>query len=558
MNKKGGKIYIKEDISYKLFTNIKNVFIEEIKPNFYYFTPDNTKQKLLLGLPKVNQKLLLKWEDLLLLGNDNDKNIMNKFRQEYVNKMLKIFNEKCNSNSNKILCNIQIVGCGNDNILCIKEINPPSDIDINFIISIPKENETLQYTEYLKFLVENTKDVIEFHNKYFKGVFYDDLFDINIYYAQLPKDSDILNKPNSLIFDNNLIISQTNWACIRALDILNKNNSELINIFPCENPEYENTQLNFTENIFELQIFVFKMLEKNFGININEKIPKILKIQSIENISQFFTNIMIDKKLKTLHTKEENIKKYIYAILSALLYTNPDAGLFSLSKMFERETYRSLGAYLHIVEGNKKMNWRFYAHSILDNYGFLLENYYHNISLSPEPSLQRKIKVSSFTLSPLSSPRCQLTGIKNKCRRQLKICSDIIDTYKIPFKITYTRVAKYLERICDAMELSVANDNMGKDDMLHEIMSKYLYKIKKIKIICNKINKKRKNNVITDKDFTNFIELFPDITNNNNYYDIINIITEIFIIENPLFGLNGLGLISSDIIKKNSTNSTNR
>lgn len=81
--------------------------------------------------------------------------------------------------------------------------------------------------------------------------------------------------------------------------------------------------------------------------------------------------------------------------------------LFSLSKLFEKDVYYSIGAFLHIVGGRKDLPPTLYADSIMDNLGFAVE------------ALQYK-------------PEC----------------------IKYPLAMAMMRVAKYLSRIIDAYELS--------------------------------------------------------------------------------------------------------
>lgn len=217
------------------------------------------------------------------------------------------------------------------------------------------------------------------------------LFDINIYGTQFELDKCTKDACNGIKSD----YSQHQWAFIRVIELLEKE-------------QYKNYLSNKLPSLYKTTINKYKSLEINDDKIKNSDKTKIYK----EKLIEYY---------KTL--KLSNINKTIEA--------------FSLVKFYENETYRSIGAYLHIVQGLKNLDPSLYFDSVLDNYGFLLDNLFKENDCT--------------TLEPI---------------------------------IKLGRVAKYFERILDALKLGkfIRND------------------IDAIKKICSYINKKRKTNEVTNDD----------------------------------------------------------
>jgi hypothetical protein len=108
---------------------------------------------------------------------------------------------------------------------------------------------------------------------------------------------------------------------------------------------------------------------------------------------------------------------------------------FSVAKAKERGTYRSVGAYLHIVENRRDLDPHLYLDSVLDNFGFLVENMF-----------------------------------------QQGVCYEVDSMY------TLMRVCKYMERMCDAVLLFIESSG--------ESSSAFMTKLKKL---CHDVNSARKS-----------------------------------------------------------------
>jgi hypothetical protein len=106
-------------------------------------------------------------------------------------------------------------------------------------------------------------------------------------------------------------------------------------------------------------------------------------IENNVNIPSFFKDFSKMLQVFSLKTfvESKNPKQYFYHVKKYFEYSVKEKGnlevlfeRFSKSKMYERETYRSVGAFLHIVMKNSSLHQTFYQDSLLDNFGFCLEN----------------------------------------------------------------------------------------------------------------------------------------------------------------------------------------
>jgi hypothetical protein len=187
---------------------------------------------------------------------------------------------------------------------------------------------------------------------------------------------------------------------------------------------------------------------------------------SLSRINAFFllynnTFEMINSsKTKKLKFYSKYLEEF-YSVNKSSNFKNA-ATLFSLSKMFETDTYRSVGAYLHIVVGIKNLPTVLYMDSIIDNLGFAIENV-------------------------LKSDDC----------------------LDIQFAWKMLRVAKYLERIIDAVELSKVDLDLD------------LHKLKEITKFLNMSRKENSSKELLDH-ITNFISELEIISRKSTNLHIKN------------------------------------
>ena len=294
---------------------------------------------------KDSNKYLMELEwDLLVHGASPElKDIINDFRIIYSNKLRAHLNETC-----KDLCTPKAVGT-------VDNISYLSDIDINL-------NFSSKIQDNLKEINQVFNTIHNFHKKYFKRD-YSDLFDINIYGSHF--DSDKCNNNNNICLNELASLKNQRLMSFSRLAQIFKEHGIIFN-----DPPIEFYEMN---NFLEKYKDTFHMIEDS----------KMNKLQYyINNLEKYYILI-----------KEKNFKKA--------------ATVFSLLKYFENETYRSVGAYLHIVVGLKDLPPVLYMDSAIDNLGFAVDNI---------------VKRND--------------------------CVDIDFTWKM------LRVAKYVERIIDAIQLS--------------------------------------------------------------------------------------------------------
>jgi hypothetical protein len=296
-----------------------------------------------------------------------------------------------------------------------ENISPASDIDMNILIKEDKSRDLSSIILKLETLFSN---INTYHIRWFKDP-YHEIFDLNFYATKFDYDVNITG--SSLKSDCN----QTKWAILRAVEVIE----------PLALTD-ENTQYLTKTKVYRLGLQLYNKKKKDE--NKNTYVTKIGQYLQSEN-----TEYRVDK--------------------------------FSESKYLERETYRSVGAYLHIVEKHRNLDKSFYVDSILDNYGFLIENLLHTTK-----------------------------------------CADIAIELKLQ------RVCKYLERICDALILYY--NVLDKKYFENEINS-----YTTLKNSAEKINQLRKkfNSEIPNEEYVNLYNSFPikPYFNLKNEWDWFRIIT---------------------------------
>jgi hypothetical protein len=374
----------------------------------------------------------LTWENLNGLGSPEQKISINKFRLQYVDNLKK--NIECCS---KNICNkesyCKLIGVGT-----IENIGPASDIDMNLIFDFNKKTaDKIIYT-----IIKLYKNISKFHYKKFTTSF-EDLFDINIYAINLYSKEcnnnkcEIKNCSKKLcaITSYNLC-NQRKLAFYRAAEVIQRR------------------KLRIPEKIQILYNDTIKLIKNKTKLPLTNYVNEIKKSYTFLNVTNTKTKI--------------------------------DLNSFSNGKINERETYRSAGAFLHIVANRRDLSADLYIDSLLDNYGFLLENLYHQ-------------------------PTC----------------------FKLDIKIKLLRVAKYLERMCDAIILYFENtygiysNNNKKYHYIHDLYNDIteIYSCSRI------INNNRKQNIDSSNELIKLDNLIKKLKNNNIEEDAnvwFNHITSIF------------------------------
>ena len=266
-------------------------------------------------------------------------------------------------------------------------VGPASDIDFNIeFISNPPN------FCYIFNLIEN------YHKKYFTTNL-DELFDCNFYGSYFKHEKYIyclLNLPKDIE------LQQNKHAFSRANDVINKN-----------------------------KLIVGGNLEV-VGKQMSSKPPPKCANDYVDKLESYFKTFKQNATSDACSNLMDVFEK------------------FSEAKYYEKESYRSVGAYLDIVKEYKSLPSSMYIHSILDNYGFAIENLY------------------------------KVIGEK---------CSNIR-----VLELKLMRFSKYLERICNTILLYFSINSIVSSPSTCNIDDNYFLNILKVLEVCTKINTERKKN----------------------------------------------------------------
>lgn len=259
----------------------------------------------------IKKSMPLTW-DLLTHGTSEElKEIINEYRIIYSNKLKRYLDNLCEG-----VCVPQMVGTADN-------ITYSSDIDINLTFS-----HNIQ--ENLEQINKIFSSVNTFHEKFFKNN-YSDLFDINIYGTTFDLKKCDKHNDDACLNDLVSLKNQRLWSFSRLVQVFREHGIVLTNL-----PEDYKEMSSFFEEYKD----TLRMLESSH--------------------------------LSKLKVYIELLQKYYNAIKKSNFVRA--ATVFSLSKYFENETYRSVGAYLHIVVGRNDLAPVLYRDSAMDNLGFAIEN----------------------------------------------------------------------------------------------------------------------------------------------------------------------------------------
>jgi len=427
------------------------------KPVTLYFLLDKSKASLLTNARTASQEneaviksqcedvkvvsdkkyIKLTWENLNGLGTDEQKIAINAFRLNYVKDLKKHIE---GTNQTKIICCVNTASCPIDSscklegVGTTENISAASDIDMNFYFTFTPTN--------IDEIINNIRSLYDKINTFHYNKFttpYEDLFDMHFYATNLyskecnnskckinncSKDTCVINNN----YDTN---KQRRWAFYRAAEIIQNNTLEnLINLYNETHP--------------------FRKLY-------NDTLKVIKEQEQSKRTNNTLQNSMSKKYVNSVAESYKNLNLKI------------DINSFSRAKIYERETYRSVGAFLHIVAKKTDLKYNLYIDSMLDNYGFILENLYHE-------------------------PSC----------------------FKLDIQIKLLRVAKYLERMCDAIILYFT-DIYNLNSNSFKLVKPLYDEVNELRKVSNIINSNRKNNKDSTNELNNLSYLLKNF--NKTYKD---------------------------------------
>jgi hypothetical protein len=347
----------------------------------YYFTVEREKWDTFKALYKleINEmegvKVEFSWEFIRAFGTDEQKRAFNNFRRRYVNHLMSMY---CKSSD--------IQNSTRTNACTYKVIGTPaisSESDMDFDLSGVGD------------LGAVLKRINKEHHQYF-ALELDELFDTNLYGSVFVYDEKLHNTLTPTFIE-----TQNVWSWIRTIELLQNY------IEPSLLHEFYTRLLDTHKNIYflgrnKLQELSLGNVSSNSMVKRNKSLP--------DGNAPCNSNSFIQRAFSSdsgQYPKINRAKQYRRCLSDYLLSNKmfeEKVESFSLAKYYENETYRSLGAVLHIVNKLVDIDENYFVHSVYDQYGFVVENV-----------LEEKIKGSSVN-------------------------------------VTVPKASKYISRICDAIE----------------------------------------------------------------------------------------------------------
>lgn len=364
----------------------KEISINELEAHITKDLPTQIRQvkfkfqcpKCVQGQEKDCDYMYLTWENLYLFGNDVQQAELNRFRNKYVQQIVKRITCEHTCTCQSPTCKVSQVGTIN--------AGPASDIDLNFIFTKDVQ------PDFCKLF----KDIDLYHAKYF-GQPLATLFDCNFY------ASDFRHEVMLYCIENlqpNIQKSQRLAAFERAQTVINKNK------LPSPMVTCQNKKLGGNES--------FGITGKQATLNPRSK-PPIPCPDYATALSKYYA------LLKTLDQDKSCDSTQLDTLFS----------LFTTTKRLEKETYYSVGAYLDIVKGSKHLPTSMYLDSILDNYGFAIQNLYHEFeSCSDNDFIELKLMRFAKYLERICN-----TILIYFSREQIQVVPDCVHTYNDFIKI---------------------------------------------------------------------------------------------------------------------------
>ena len=397
----------------KNVSNVKKADIQEILDHLvkldnknYYFTIENPKLfDKFLNCTKKNKdicqlvdsknktpcdtnellkkvRLLFTWENILTFGTPQQQKYFNIFRHAYISFLL---NSVCITEN---YCKYATIGT--------PATSPQSDMDFDLSGSG---------------ISDIIKKISDIHMNYFTQSL-DILFDVNLYGTVFnfePYET-LTEFPNKK--DNE---RQKMWSFVRFVESVTMLKDERFFGFfeklSIKDKKTFNYALHCVKNNFQ---------NNNTNNNSQTNIKMLPKLSSVKSLDLYADNLG-----RYFKSAENNTADNFSNVME----------MFSKTKFYENETYRTLGSVLHIVQKKRNLLIKdFYLHSVYDNFGFVAENLLHH-----------------------------------------KLCGNL-------FEPSVYKISKYIARICDALFLY--DENVYEND----------HGIKDLFAASNKLNEARRSN----------------------------------------------------------------
>lgn len=378
------------------------------KSKDFYFTLDDSKRTLFNNCVNKNEslkeivqvannnssisKIRIKftWKTLLLFGTVEQQNILNNFRFLYISHLL---NNHCKNG-----CKFEVIGTIAN--------SPQSDMDFDLTgSSIPKI----------------ITQIIKNHTQYFNEPL-DVLFDINLYGSVF--DSKIEK------MDNTIYNQQKIWSFVRVIEVMSLLNKETQKRFYDSLNEID--KILYNDTLVFLNHFVNFKRCKNMSVRnkyLTIDCSKDMFVNNVNSSEFFYKNNSVVSNVKELIKRKsfteysQELSNYFREAKQDMSYFNI-VNSFSFAKFQENETYRSLGAVLHIVQKQTSLiDKRYYIHSIYDNFGFVLENLLHD-SLCGSIFKSNVLKVSKYISRIIDGIKLYNETLLNDFLVKLKNLSD--------------------------------------------------------------------------------------------------------------------------------------
>ncbi len=311
----------------------------------------------------------LTWNALRHVGSGAQKERLNRLRIAYISALVETVRRHCRPELGG--CEINPVGTD------YRRATSASDADLNFVFNT---EASIPWTKTIEDLYGALR---AFHGEHFPDTSMADLFDVNVYASNFVSPVQITCTGADDMTCLRSSCPQRSWACLRLAEVLHPRAAD---------PQRSAFATWFVEAA---------------GTDFADKVlaPALDKLAVLRASSSSRSSLTYATRVGRALSAARDARDDNSADSAA-----DAAESFSESKLYERDTYRSVGAFLHVVGGYRCMHPSMYIDSALDNLGFLVDNLLEDKVLGCiEVSLEHRL----------------------------------------------LRVAKYLERTCDALILSL-------------------------------------------------------------------------------------------------------
>ena len=372
-------------------------------------------QKPAAGGVKNYRKVLvpLTWENLFHLGTHDQRCAFNVFRLAYVSVLNDLIQNVCTSETDGRsirpvrVCYLRCVGTSTD-------ISYASDVDMNVEFRINEQSVPLDRVLYA---IDELYSQIQRFNSYWFDEDLATLFDVNYYATKWVQGEggDAIKCSEPLTSNcSRQVRDQHMWAFLRAVETV-------------EHLEKRRRELPSVAAMRSMPLYR----------------AALKKLEHLRSSSSSDTGTTYRTMAKAFYTTAKRAGRTV----ASTTINNKLFRTFSNTKFYERETYRSVGAYVMVVEQKTDVHADFAMDSLLDNYGFLLENLFQK------------------------GGRC----------------------FVIPLEVRLDRVAKYMDRMCTALLVYLKTAEGRVRFQLPEQYELYKQHVLDIQDLSKMINACRKN-----------------------------------------------------------------